>query len=164
MFRTQSQGNTAPTFTRRHSDIIPYQDLNRSNLSRDKSNLHCILSPIYGWRIFQKKSPGSSRTQHGNLYRLHHCGRLQFSATITDMINYTKLKNFVHTKHVEKIFDDIVDSKTQKYFEQRKDKKPLKRRHLKEEGSKCSRQKAEKYTDSELKLNWKTLMPFNAHR
>ena len=86
----------------------------------------------------------------------------KFPPEMSEMIKWTKAKEFSYAKHQKDIFDDIADKTIVKSFDDRK--KPLKRKKSLDDTPKPSRQKADNYSDMQLKTHWKALMKFNAHR
>ena len=98
----------------------------------------------------------------GKTLRLLDGNRFDFPPNIQELIKWAKPKDYSYAKRTEDIFDKIVDSRHKKFFENRQ--KPLKRRKSQDGTPKKSRQKADNYSDLALKLNWKTLMAFNAYK
>ena len=96
-----------------------------------------------------------------NLFRLDG-NRFNFTPEIKELIKWAAPKDYEYGKHQKKIFNSIVDKSTREWFFERQ--KPLKRCKTQSDSPKPSRQKADRYKDVDLKLNWKTLMAFNAHR
>ena len=76
-----------------------------------------------------------------------------------------------YSQQAKELLNDIIDPKTKNFFEQRNSKKPLKRRKSQGEDNvdedsqqNILRQRLDKYTDSEIKRNWTTIMPFCAFK